>query len=154
MAQQNPRPGIGETFRVYFNDWLSRKQILLDQLLLAIESQNSHKIDQHKNLIDLVLAHSRDYFEEKSKAANEDVFLFLSPEWFTSFERTLLWLGEFKPSAIFRLVNSSVKNLTEEQSASIEIVKFQTRRQERELSETLARVQENFEFGEKGWEVG
>ncbi|EEF52193.1 Transcription factor HBP-1b, putative [Ricinus communis] len=99
--------------------------------------------EQHKHLIAQLLSHYKCYYEEKSNAAREDVFLFMNPPWLSSFERTLLWLGGFKPLVMFRLINNSVTDLTPEQSERIEQVRFETRIEERALTETMASVQES-----------
>ncbi|KAJ4850511.1 hypothetical protein Tsubulata_030402 [Turnera subulata] len=136
---------VSETFGNFYNSWLTRQQALLDQLLLAIapESEGSSNDDRQKQVIDQVLAHYKDYYEEKAKAASEDVLTFLYPPWLTPFERTLLWLGDFKPSFIFRLLAVSVEDLTEEQRGRIEQVRVETRVMERELTDAMARVQES-----------
>ncbi|XP_065880382.1 protein ZW2-like [Euphorbia lathyris] len=127
-----------------FSNWLNRQKTLLQQLLHAISPENPYNTaQQHSNLIDLVLSHYTLYYQEKGIAAREDPFLFLNPPWLTSFERTLLWLGDFKPSIIFRLVNSSVTDLTAEQSERIEQLKAVTRREERQLTERMAGIQES-----------
>lgn len=140
LTQPNPNSVLN--FQTFFSGWLSRQQNFFDQLLSAIAPENIHTNEQHHNLIDQVLSHSRQYYEEKSLAAREDVFLFISPPWFTSYERFFLWLGGFRPSLLFNLLNSSVKDLTEEQEQEMEQLKGKTRREERELSDIMARLQE------------
>ncbi|KAJ0026034.1 hypothetical protein Pint_08565 [Pistacia integerrima] len=137
-----PNPNFGLNFQTFFSGWLSRQLNFIDQLISAIAPENIHNNEQHQNLIDQVLSHYQQYYEEKSLAAREDVFLFISPPWFSSYEITFLWLGGFRPSLLFKLLNSSVKDLTEEQEHEMEQLKGETRREERELSETMARLQE------------
>ena len=92
-------------------------------------------------MIQEVLSH---YLEEKSRAAKEEVFLFYSPPWLSSFEKiTLLWVGGFKPFLLFKLLAYSVTELTPEQEETIERVKYETRREERELTLAMATIQES-----------
>lgn len=93
-------------------------------------------------LIKQVLAHYQLYHEEISKAVSEDVFRTFSAPWLTSYERTLLWISGFKPSIVFRLVDSAVKDLTPAQAASLEELKADVKRKERDLTEAMASLQE------------
>ncbi|CAN0921931.1 Protein ZW2 [Linum grandiflorum] len=133
------------SFESFFNDWLTRQEHLLSQLLEATKSGEAAAGDHHLNaLIDQCFFQHRLYYREKSNAATRgDALLFLSPPWLTSFERSLLWLGEFRPSTVFRLVSRSVKDLTADQCRRIEQVRRQTRREEIALTEAMATIQES-----------
>ena len=100
------------------------------------------KIQHQKTLIDQILSHYDQYFQEKSRIADADVFLLLSPTWFSSYERALLWIGDYKPSLLLRLVDSAVRDLTGNQKQMLDDVKEDTRRQERTVTATMASVQE------------
>ncbi|KAK9072407.1 hypothetical protein SSX86_008841 [Deinandra increscens subsp. villosa] len=90
-----------------------------------------------------MLGHYQDYYDEKSKAAESDIFLMFSPPWFSSYERTLLWVSGFKPSVAFRLLHESVGDeLTDEQLERIAVVRKRTRNSEMDIEEALASVQE------------
>ncbi|XP_031265282.1 protein DOG1-like 4 [Pistacia vera] len=146
--QPTGHPNVQVKFQEFLDGWLIRQQDLFDRLILAIKPENIHKSDdQHQTLIDEVLCHYKQYYEEKSITAREDVFLFFSPPWFTSFERTFLWIGGFKPSLVFKILNGSVKDMTDEQQNRMEIVKVETKSEERELTETMAMIQENIAAG-------
>lgn len=141
-----------ENFEAFFEDWLAQQEAFLDQLLLASESedqscpQNSPRRsdgEADRALIEQVLGHYRRIYEEKMKLAREDAFLFFSAPWLTSFERTFLWIGDFKPTLLFRFLGSSVDGLTAAQSEEIERIGAETRRRERDLTEAMARVQES-----------
>ncbi|TXG52600.1 hypothetical protein EZV62_021769 [Acer yangbiense] len=83
------------------------------------------------------------YYQEKSIAARQDVLVFFSPPWFTAFERSYFWVGGFKPTFVFKLLDdSSVEDLTEEQEREVQQIKSKTRREERKLDDTMARIQE------------
>lgn len=149
MADQpTGHSNVQANFQAFLDGWFIRQQHLFDQLILAIKPENIHKSDgQHQTLIDEVLFHNKQYYEKKSIAARKDVFLFFSPPWSTSFERTFLWIGGFKPSLVFKILNGSVKDLTDEQQNRMEIVKAETRSEEQELTETMAMIQENIAAG-------
>ncbi|KAJ4701532.1 transcription factor-related [Melia azedarach] len=142
MAHPTER-NIRVNFETFFGEWLNRQQNYLDQLHLEITPEHVDKYEQHLSLIDQVLSHYQQYYGEKSVAAREDVILFFSPPWFTSFERTLLWIGGFRPTLVFKLINHSVHDLTAEQERVLDRLKAETRKGEKELAETMARIQES-----------
>ncbi|KAF5197236.1 Transcription factor, partial [Thalictrum thalictroides] len=65
-----------------------------------------------------------------------------SPPWFSTYERTFLWIAGFKPGIPFRILNRTVADLSGEQLRRIDILKAETRTREKELSNELAKVQE------------
>ncbi|XVF64277.1 hypothetical protein PTKIN_Ptkin09bG0155500 [Pterospermum kingtungense] len=130
----------GKNFQTFFNGWLIRQQNFLEQLLT---SQDGVEIESQGSLIREVLSHYEEYLEEKSRAASEQVFLFYSPPWLTSFEKSLLWVGGFKPFLLFKLLANSVTDLTPEQQETIDRFKYETKKQERELTEAMATIQES-----------
>ena len=134
-----------QSFGEYFEAWEVQHRSYLDKLLAAASSSVLEEEEEAlRHLVQQVLSHYQEYYDEKSKAAESDVFLMFSPPWFSSFERTLLWASGFKPSIAFRLLRQSVGNeLTEDQNEKISAVKEETRRMEREISAALAAVQES-----------
>ncbi|KAK3231140.1 hypothetical protein Dsin_003021 [Dipteronia sinensis] len=136
----------GVNFETFINGWLIRQQNLHDQLLQALNyPENIDHNDegkQYQALIDQVLCHYQQYYEEKSIAARKDVLVFFSPPWFTAFERSFFWVGGFKPTFVFKLLDdSSVEDLTEEQEREVQQIKSETRREERALDDKMARIQ-------------
>ncbi|KAH7843091.1 hypothetical protein Vadar_012503 [Vaccinium darrowii] len=138
-----PNPNAVAAFESFFQGWLVRQEHYLDELLSS--QQNSHESHDSDltELISRVLSHYQHYYEEKSKLANCDVFLVFSPTWFTPFERTFFWIAGFKPALTFRLVNNAVTDLTDEQKRRLGVLVSETKAEERELGEELARIQES-----------
>lgn len=140
-----------ENFESFFEDWLSQQEAFLDELLLQASEPEDQSYLRHnrsggeadKALIEQVLSHYQQFYEEKTKLAREDAFLFFSAPWLTAFERTFLWIGDFKPTLLFCFLGSSVDDLTATQSEQIERIRAETRRRERDLTEAMARVQES-----------
>ncbi|KAK6257150.1 hypothetical protein QUC31_000609 [Theobroma cacao] len=120
MADRNGS-NVRESFESFFNGWLVRQENFLDQPVQALTSQDGHEIDQRGSLVQEVLSHYEQYLEEKSKAAKDQVFLFYSPP-------------------------CSVTELTPEQEETIERVKYETRREERELTEAMETVKKVIEI--------
>lgn len=126
-----------------FNDgWLVRQQEFTDKLFLAISPENTDQQD-YQILVDQVLAHYQQYFEEKSRATRDHVFLFFSPPWFNSFEKSFLWIGGYRPSLVFAVLNNSISDLTPDQRLEIDRLKLATIREERELGKSVAQLQES-----------
>ncbi|KAL4604424.1 hypothetical protein ACB092_10G192800 [Castanea dentata] len=103
--------------------WLVRQQSFLEQLLHSISSDTTN---QQTSLIQQVLAHYQEYYEEKAKIPRNDVFLLFCPPWLSSFERSLLWVAGYKPYLVFKIVDGVVNNLKAEQTLRMEEVKVKT----------------------------
>lgn len=140
MAQP-PHPVI-DNFGNFYQSWLAGQQSFLQQLLQSAALPANDKEEAQLRLINQILAHYQHYYEELSKAAGEDVFRAFSAPWLTPFERTLLWIGGFKPSIVLRLLDAAVKDLAPPQRARLEEVKAEVRRNERDLTEAMASLQE------------
>ncbi|XP_048503419.1 protein RESPONSE TO ABA AND SALT 1 [Beta vulgaris subsp. vulgaris] len=65
-----------------------------------------------------------------------------SPPWLSSLEKSLLWMGGFKPSITFSLVEFSVSDMVPEQVEKLIRLKKETKIEERTLMDALAAVQE------------
>ncbi|KAL8226312.1 hypothetical protein R6Q57_016144 [Mikania cordata] len=125
------------SFGEFFESWVDQHRTYLERLLLA-------HAEESEPLVQQVLGHYQEYYDEKSRAAESDVLLMFSPPCFSSYERTLLWVAGFKPSMTFGLVKESVgEDLNEEQRERIAVVREETRRAEREIEQAMASVQES-----------
>ncbi|XP_030454310.2 protein ZW2-like [Syzygium oleosum] len=135
-----------EDFKAFLEDWLARQEAFLDQFLLrASEPEDPSCLygdggEADRTLIEQVLGHHQRFYEEKMKLAKEDAFLFFSAPWLTSFERTFLWISDFKPTLLFRFLASLVDGLIVAQSKGIERIGAETWRREWELTEAMAKV--------------
>jgi hypothetical protein len=135
---------VRETFTNFFEAWLERQQSFLEQLLASLSSIKPSRDDEQRQLIEQVLGHYMQYYEEKSKAANDDVFLLYSPPWLSTFERTFLWMSGFRPSLVFKFVSNAVgETLSEEEQSLIRKLKAETNHEERKIEEAMASIQES-----------
>ncbi|KAK9072111.1 hypothetical protein SSX86_008543 [Deinandra increscens subsp. villosa] len=130
-------PNTLETFTAFFDGWLLRHQQLQQQLTADIKNGKHQQLEK---LVQQASDHYLQYYEEKSRAITDDVFLICSPPWYTSFERSLFWVTEFPPSSLFCLVGDL--DLTREQARRVEAVRAETARKERGIGEAMAVVQE------------
>ncbi|KAF5176505.1 Transcription factor [Thalictrum thalictroides] len=133
------------SFPDFFQGWLVTQRSYLEQLNSLISSSQNHPDeDLLKSLVGRVLAHYQNYYETKSRAASENVFLLFSPPWFSTFERTFLWIAGFKPGVAFRIVDGQVGDeLTAQQHQRIQRLWAETRSMEKALSDEMVRLQEN-----------
>ncbi|XP_047180561.1 protein ZW2-like [Vigna umbellata] len=140
MFASMPEENVQKSFEAFYEEWLARHENFLQQLLSVTPNDNDA---EQRMLIEQVMCHYQQFLEEKSNVANGDVFLLFSPPWLSAYERSLLWIGDYKPSLILRLANGHVTGLTAEQREKMERVGDETKRAEREVSEAMASVQES-----------
>lgn len=138
MVETRP---ISQAFEAFFDRWMIRQEHHLQQLILAVEGGAASE-QRCNDLLNQVITHYALYFEAKAKIVQENVFLVLTPTWFSSFERAYLWIGGFKPGLAFRLVANSVLDLTDDQSRRIDGLTAEIRREETEVMDEFNRVQE------------
>ncbi|XVE76568.1 hypothetical protein DITRI_Ditri12bG0183900 [Diplodiscus trichospermus] len=131
------------SFDAFFEGWLVRLEHYLDELLSVQQRCYESHEDDLKDLISRVLSHYQQYFEEKSRAAERNVFLVFSSAWLSSLEHASLWIAGFKPGFALKLVSNSVQDLSPEQSERIKRLVEETTREERVVNDELARVQES-----------
>ncbi|GAA0161707.1 hypothetical protein LIER_17960 [Lithospermum erythrorhizon] len=129
-------------FSSFIEDWFHRQSTFLYELNRAEESSRNSEETEIRSLVDRVLAHYQQYFEEKSRMAHRNVFIMFSPPWFTPLEKALLWIAGFKPGMAFTLLETSVNDLSRNQRQRINELKNEVKFQERELYGQYARIQE------------
>ncbi|KAM7520881.1 hypothetical protein LguiB_019843 [Lonicera macranthoides] len=135
---------VRDTFAAFFEGWLQRQQTFLEQLLTISTSPPQNNDKERRQLVEQVIGHYMQYYQEKYKAANDDIFLLYSPPWFSSFERTFLWISGFRPSLVFKFIAETVEDfLSAEQKERIEVVKIGTKKEEGEIEDAMAKIQES-----------
>ncbi|CAD5315809.1 unnamed protein product [Arabidopsis thaliana] len=141
-----PITSSSETFASFFNDWLCRHRQFVQQLThLADETTIVTPIEE-ESLVSNFLSHYLQYYEEKSVAmsvAGDDVYDFFSPPWLSSYEKLILWIGGFKPGMVFKLITTSVNDLTSHQIDQLESIRLETKRRERDLMRRFALLQQS-----------
>ncbi|XP_068667245.1 protein ZW2-like [Aristolochia californica] len=130
------------SFESFFRQWLLNQEEYLRQLLSA-RHHGGQQQQELESLLSRVLRHYQNYYDEKSRCAHVDVLQFFSPLWLTALEKTFLWIGGWKPSLAFRILDNSVGGLSPEEMRSIQQLRAETRVRELELTEELAKIQES-----------
>ncbi|GJX73053.1 DOG1-like protein 4 [Tanacetum coccineum] len=145
MSNKSPRTLFNVTqFVTFFNGWLVRQEEFLHELRSALQTREAlADNDALRALTARVLAHYQQYYEQKSRIANFDVSLVFSPPWFSSFERSFFWIAGFKPGLAFRVANNCVDDLDGDQVERMERLATETKAEERELENEMARIQES-----------
>ncbi|KAM7271027.1 hypothetical protein ACFE04_030241 [Oxalis oulophora] len=134
-----------EVFEEFLQGWLVRQERYMDELLSAQSegSTSSSTEDRQKDLVNRVLNHYHQYYEEKSRIAQHNIFLVFSPHWLSSLERALLWIAGFRPSLAFKLVSDSIHDLSVHQSQRMSGLKEETKVETKMLNNEMARIQES-----------
>ncbi|XVF76836.1 hypothetical protein PTKIN_Ptkin13bG0299000 [Pterospermum kingtungense] len=131
------------SFDTFFENWLVRQEHYLEELLSVQQRCHESHEDELRDLITRVISHYRQYFEERSRIGQRDIFLVFSSTWLSPLERASLWIAGFKPGFALKLVCNSVQDLSPEQSERINRLIEETRYEERVLNDELARTQES-----------
>ncbi|CAH2038429.1 unnamed protein product [Thlaspi arvense] len=136
-----PITSSSQSFTSFVNDWLIRHRYFVEQLTCA-----SSSVDEQQSLVTQFLSHCLQYYQEKSSAvsvAGDNVFTFFCPPWFSSYAKLILWVGDFKPSLVFKLTAASLDDLTRHQQDRISSLRQETRRKERDVMRDFALVQQS-----------
>lgn len=161
-----------EGFHKFFECWLSEQDQHLHELISASKQHprngNTAELTPEEQdrvvrpLIDRVLRHYEQYYRAKSNWVKRDVLTMLSPSWRSSLEDAFLWIGGWRPSMAFHLLYSKsglqlearlaelirgittgdLADLSPSQLVRIDELQRNTIREEKELTEKLAKQQE------------
>ncbi|CAN4122445.1 unnamed protein product [Withania somnifera] len=158
-------PSSESTMNCYYENWLIKLQDFLEKLKAVSASYDENEeeeeiskgsselvmqvLDHYQDyyssseLVMQVLDHYQDYYREKFKSTKRDVFLLVSPPWYTCLEKTFSWMAGFKPSTLFQTISYSIgPELTTEQRAVLKRLKAETKREEKVIDKGMAKVQE------------
>ncbi|GAV67971.1 DOG1 domain-containing protein, partial [Cephalotus follicularis] len=101
-------------------------------------------------LVSKLTVHYKQYYTAKWEAAHEDVLVFFCPVWDSSLENVYSWVTGWKPSMVFKLIDtmrktevpgSSLVNLSEEQLKKIEELRLKIRLDEERVEREMERLQ-------------
>ncbi|KAB2064240.1 hypothetical protein ERO13_A09G006200v2 [Gossypium hirsutum] len=157
-GNQNP-----DTFNNFFERWLVEQNQHLRELVAASRQQSSVDEQSLRCLVQRVLDHYEHYYKAKAKWGKQDVLAMLSPSWTSKFEDAFLWIGGWRPSIAFHLLYSKsgmqledqldelirgmgrgdLGDLSPTQLSRINELQTKTIREEKEISEKMAKHQES-----------
>ncbi|XVE88217.1 hypothetical protein DITRI_Ditri19aG0051100 [Diplodiscus trichospermus] len=139
---------VGERFSEFFDKWICQLDDYLQQLL-RVSKESLSETEQHA-LVSKLTAHYKEFHTVKWTAAHEDVLAFYCPVWLSKLETAYSWLTGWKPSIIFRLVESmrrtrvpgpGLAELTEEQLRKIEQLRMKIKIEEEKVEMEMERQQ-------------
>jgi hypothetical protein len=74
---------------------------------------------QESDLVQKLMSHFTDYYRVKSLAAKQDILAILTAPWCTALERSLHWIGGWRPTTAFHLLYTESSILFESNIVSI-----------------------------------
>ncbi|KZV45029.1 hypothetical protein F511_20102 [Dorcoceras hygrometricum] len=161
-----------ESFHMFFESWLVEQSQYLEKLVSATEENQQRReqgVSQQEldatiliPLLERVIQHYEHYYRAKSRWAKNDVLVMFNPSWTSSLEDAFLWIGGWRPSMAFHLLYSKsglqlearivdvltgistgdLGDLSPDQLAKVDELQKGTIREEKELSEKMAKKQE------------
>lgn len=139
---------VEESFSEFLEKWVGQLEQHLQQLQ-RLKGQEPPSTDPQA-LVSTLTAHYKEYFTIKWAAAHDDVFAFFCPVWSSPLEQAYSWMTDWKPSMMFRLVESlrrsrvpsaSLADMTEEQVKRIEQLRLKIRLEEEKVERDMERQQ-------------
>ncbi|KAH6780875.1 transcription factor-like protein [Perilla frutescens var. hirtella] len=92
-------------FQGFYETWIEQLRQLVQQLSQApIPPTTDEHRHQLRQLVQKTTTHYTEYYGSKSSAAKNDVLSFFSAPWTTALERSLQWIGGWRPTTAFHLV--------------------------------------------------
>lgn len=128
---------VEEKFSDFYRKWMGQLEDFL-QLLLVVSREHSHS-QAAEDMVNKLTAHHKQYYTFKWAAAHEDVLAFFTPVWLSRLENAHLWVTGWKPSLVFRLVESAA--MTEEQVKKIEALRVKIKMEEERVEREMERQQ-------------
>ncbi|GMN43536.1 hypothetical protein TIFTF001_012734 [Ficus carica] len=146
---------VEEKFSDFFEKWVSQLEELLQQLVQVSKNNNNNNNEtvgdqsELQALVAKVTSHVKAYYTAKWAAAHEDVLAFFSPVWLSPLENAYQWVTGWKPSTVFRLVESlrksstttTLRGLSEEQVKKVEELRVKIRLEEEKVEREMERLQ-------------
>lgn len=129
-------------FQTFLRNWMTQLELYLQQLLHHVkflDQQDESKLEQ---LVHQVMTHYHEYFIAKAEVSRENVFLVLSPPWFSSYERTFQWVAGFKPSFAMYVVRSCGVEFSSDQAEKLDRLSVEVKDKERDITARLAELEE------------
>ncbi|XP_050207235.1 protein DOG1-like 3 [Mercurialis annua] len=147
-----------------FLDWMTLQQEDSEELLEALNITEDG--DQHtlfSELVEKMMTHFQDYTDKRTQLAGVGPCAYFAPPWNSSLENSLLWLAGYRPSIYIRLLYSlygsrletliseylqgartgNLGELSWQQMKNINDLHFRIIRQEEQLTNKLASLQED-----------
>ncbi|KAL3357381.1 hypothetical protein AABB24_017871 [Solanum stoloniferum] len=130
-------------FDAEYSRWLEEHTKHINELRTAV---NSHGSDPElRSMVDSVIAHYDEVYSMKANAAKGNVEHLLSGMWKTPAERCSMWIGDFRPSLLLKLLVNQVEPLTDQQLIGIVNLQQSSQQAEDALSQAMEAWQQSLE---------
>lgn len=94
-------------FRQFHETWHEQLHHLLKKLRKAPSPpRTADENNQLHHLVQDFMSHVRDYYLVKSDVAQKDVLYVLAAPWATAFERSLYWIGGWRPTTAYHVIHT------------------------------------------------
>ncbi|KAG7017571.1 bZIP transcription factor TGA10, partial [Cucurbita argyrosperma subsp. argyrosperma] len=122
-------------FDIEYGRWQEEHHRLMCELRAAV--QEHLRENELRLFVDSCLAHYDEILNLKMMVARSDVFHLVSGMWKTPAERCFMWIGDFRPSELIKIIMGQVEPLTEHQLMNICGLQQSTQESEEALSQGL-----------------
>ncbi|KAK1282327.1 Transcription factor TGA2 [Acorus calamus] len=122
-------------FDMEYGRWLEEHHRLMCELRGAMQEHLSE--NQLRIYVDNCLAHYDEIMALKSMVLKSDIFHILSGVWKSPAERCFLWIGDFRPSDLLKILLNHIEPLTEQQILGICGLQQSTQEAEEALSQGM-----------------
>lgn len=93
------------SFDRFYRGWLEQLRHLMDQLAAAPKPPTTaDHCQQLHHLVTKFMSHYAEYYRTKALAVDSDVLSVLAAPWIPALERSLHWIGGWRPTTVFHLV--------------------------------------------------
>ncbi|CAA3006644.1 transcription factor TGA5 [Olea europaea subsp. europaea] len=108
------------SFQRFHDTWFEQLRHLVHQLSQAPRPPTTEEDYHHLHqLVNKVMSHCAEYYRVKSLAIKQDVLSFSTAQWTTTLERSLHWIGGWRPTTVFHLVYTESSILFESRVVDI-----------------------------------
>uniref|UniRef100_M1ATB6 TGA10 transcription factor n=2 Tax=Solanum tuberosum TaxID=4113 RepID=M1ATB6_SOLTU len=128
-------------FDMEYSRWLEEHHRLMCELRNAVTEhfpENDLRI-----YVENCVTHYDEMMNLKSMLVKSDVFHLISGMWKTPAERCFIWMGDFRPSELIKIILSQIEPLTEQQFVGICGLQQSTQEAEEALSQGLENLNQS-----------
>ncbi|CAN4118414.1 unnamed protein product [Withania somnifera] len=122
-------------FDMEYTRWLEEHHRLMYELRNAVTDHFPE--NELRMYVENCLTHYHEIMNLKSMLVKSDVFHLISGMWKTPAERCFIWMGDFRPSELIKIILSQIEPLTEQQFVGICGLQQSTQEAEEALSQGL-----------------
>ncbi|XP_055808025.1 bZIP transcription factor TGA10-like [Solanum dulcamara] len=123
-------------FDLEYARWLEEHHRLICELRNAVHEENLQE-DELRIYVENCVAHYDNMMNLKGMLAKSDVFHLVSGLWKSPAERCFLWIGDFRPSELLKIIMCQIEALTENQLLGMCGLQKSTQEAEDALSQGL-----------------